>query len=137
MLLTYFLAIYEWIVDNGLVALALIYVAIYRKYIYQTFFFSPLAGGNGKIQMDELVKGIVVFMFIWCVRKDALRTHEWAYFSDAFYGVLLAGIFAIAAIKPAVSILNSMKNGKDKGTNDVGVESGSSGGSSDKPVGDH
>jgi hypothetical protein len=136
MFLEYLSMAYEWFLGNGLIIAFVGYLIVYRKYIYQTFFFTPLAGGNGKIQMDELVKAVVVVIFIWCVRKDGMRTHEWRYFSDAFFSVLLAGVFAIAAIKPVVSVLNTMRNDNRKNNEDrAEIDSGDS--NSDKPVGDH
>jgi hypothetical protein len=117
----------QWFMANiGYIALVAFFWW-HRKLIYDKFVFTPLAGGNGKIQMDELTKGIIVIIAIWCVRRDGYRTHEWSYFSDAFYFVLFGAVCAIAAIKPTLGAVshvlksraektlnsNSQPNGED------------------------
>lgn len=85
----------------------------YGKLIVKELIFNPLAGGNGKVQMDELAKGIVLTIFILASWKDGTRVHEWSFFSDSFYAILLATICGIAAIKPASGILHNVF-GKNK-----------------------
>jgi hypothetical protein len=92
-----------WILYNIHLLILAGLVIWHRKYVYQTFIFTPLAGGNGKIQMDELMKGIIAVMFIWAMHRDGHREHEWPYFSDVFYASLLAAVCAIAAIKPILT----------------------------------
>jgi hypothetical protein len=53
------------------------------NYIYHTFIFKPLAGGNGVIQMDEMTKAVMVVMICSASIK------------------IFASVCAIAAIKPA------------------------------------
>lgn len=86
----------------------------YGKAGFKTFVFDPLAGGNGTVQMDEMAKGITLGILILASWKDGNRTHEWAYFSDAFYAILLSGVFAIAAIQPARDVMTSYFNSKTK-----------------------
>lgn len=105
--------ILSWLVDNALYIILAGVILWHRKYVYETFIFTPLAGGNGKIQMDELMKGIIAVMFIWAMHRDGHRTHEWPFFSDVFYASLLAAVCAIAAIKP---ILTKKDNGKEEGS---------------------
>lgn len=79
----------------------------YGKTAFKELIFTPLAGGNGKVQMDELAKGIVLTVLVLASYVDGNRTHEWPYFSDSFYAILLAGVFGIAAIKPATEVLTN------------------------------
>lgn len=106
--------VWSFVVEHFWTMVALLGILVYGKTIHDKYVFTPLAGGNGKIQMDELAKGIIMAILIWAVQRDGYRGHEWAYFSDVFYATLLAGIFAIAAIKPVTSVLNTRYNGKSK-----------------------
>lgn len=85
----------------------------YGKTAFKELIFTPLAGGNGKVQMDELAKGIVLVVLILAAYKDGNRTHEWSYFSDSFYAILLAAVCGIASIKPATEVLNNYFNKKE------------------------
>jgi hypothetical protein len=89
----------EWLKENIWWTALAVFLFWHRKYVYQTFIFTPLAGGNGKIQMDELMKGIIAVMFIWAMHRDGHRDHEWPYFSDVFYASLLMAVCAIAGLK--------------------------------------
>lgn len=104
-----------WLKINWVFLTMLTAMAWYGKTGFKLFIFEPLAGGNGHIQMDELAKGIVLGILILATYKDGSRLHEWPYFSDAFYAILLAGVFGIAAIKPATDVLTSYFNKKKDG----------------------
>jgi hypothetical protein len=71
------------------------------KYIYCTFIFKPLAGGNGVIQMDELVKAVLVIQLISASVKEGRGVEQ--LYPDIFWIMSFAGVFAIAAIKPVFS----------------------------------
>lgn len=96
-----------WLKANWFFLVMLITGVWYGKRAFLELIFNPLAGGNGKVQMDELAKGVVLIILILASYKDGNRVHEWSYFSDSFYAILLAGVFGIAAIKPASSVLTS------------------------------
>lgn len=118
--------IWEFFLEHFWAIVAIGGIFIYGKSFYRKYIFDPLAGGNGKIQMDELAKGVVVAIIIWAVQRDGYRTHEWAYFNDAFYAALIAGLFAIAAIKPIASVLKLNKqNGTQKTDTDTVSDSDS------------
>lgn len=104
-----------WLKLNWMFLTMLVIAAWYGKTGFKVFIFEPLAGGNGHIQMDELAKGIVLGILILATYRDGNRIHEWTYFSDAFYAILLAGVFGIAAIKPATDVLTSYFNKKKDG----------------------
>lgn len=93
--------IFIWIWSNAWQLLALFVVVRYGKTVYKDFIFTPLAGGNGKIQMDELAKAIILAVFVFSAGVEALRKTEHHIFSDAYYFSLLLSVCAIAAIKPA------------------------------------
>lgn len=94
-----------WLWENLEILGFLSFLWYHRKYVYQTFIFNPLAGGNGKVQMDELAKAIIIVLCIWSINRDAHRTHSWPYFSDAYYLSLFGALFAIASIKPIASAI--------------------------------
>jgi hypothetical protein len=113
MIVNYIDAIISWLRDNY-VFLTLMGLGIwYGKLAFKELIFTPLAGGNGKVQMDELAKGIVLVVLILASYKDGTRTHEWQYFSDSFYAILLAAVCGIASIKPAAQVLNNYFTKKD------------------------
>src|SRR5690554_796251 len=80
--------------------LGLVIVIRYGRRIYQELIFTPLAGGNGKVQMDEMAKAMILGVFIYCVHVDATRETEYHVFSDTYYFALLLSVCAIASIKP-------------------------------------
>lgn len=96
-----------WLKLNWVFLTMLALGAWYGKTAFKVFIFEPLAGGNGHIQMDELAKGIVLTVFILATYRDGTRAHEWAFFSDSFYAILLAAVCGIASIKPATDMLSS------------------------------
>lgn len=65
--------------------------------IWMTYIFTPLAGGNGKIQMDELAKGILLGMIISASIKEG-RTPEQMY-PDSYWTFLFMAVFGIAGLK--------------------------------------
>lgn len=64
--------------------------------------FTPLAGGNGIVQMDELSKGIIMVVFYLSARAEAFRVTEYHIFSDAYWYALLGCVALIAGIKSGV-----------------------------------
>jgi hypothetical protein len=124
------LAVWNFVGEHFWTITAITFAAIYRKAIYKDFIFTPLAGGNGKVQMDEAAKGVIIAVLLWCVARDGYRNHEWAYFSGTFYATLLAGLFAIASIKPITAILNAAKD--DKPNTDKSTSDNNSAGSGDR-----
>jgi hypothetical protein len=71
----------------------------FLNYIYRTFFFDPLAGGNGKIQMDEIAKAILLTMI--CVASFREGKSNDQVYPDIYWIMIFASVCAIAAIKPA------------------------------------
>lgn len=69
------------------------------KYVYHTFIFKPLAGGNGVIQMDEMTKAVLVVMICRAAYKEGLSTDQ--VYPDVFWICIFGAVCAIAAIKPA------------------------------------
>lgn len=68
------------------------------QYVYHTFIFKPLAGGNGVIQMDEMTKAVMVIMICSASIKEG-RSPEQIY-PDIYWIMIFASVCAIAAIKP-------------------------------------
>lgn len=79
--------------------LAIGYILRFGKKLYYDLFFVPLAGGNGKVQMDELAKMIILVAFIFCAYEEGGRKTEWHIFSDAFWFAILGTVCLIAGIK--------------------------------------
>lgn len=85
----------------------------YGRKIYQDLIFTPLAGGNGKVQMDEVAKAIILIVFVLSAYKEANRTTEHQVFTDTYFAALLLTVCAIAAIKPLFSNMDILKGKKD------------------------
>lgn len=81
--------------------------------IYKTYIFDPLAGGNGKIQMDELTKAIMVFMICSASIKEG-KSPEQVY-PDIYWICIFASVCAIAAIKPAFGKFKSLNENTNTG----------------------
>jgi hypothetical protein len=64
---------------------------------FRTFIFDPLAGGNGKIQMDEVAKAIL--LVITCTAAYREGTSDAQVYPDVFWLSLIAGVAAIAGLK--------------------------------------
>jgi hypothetical protein len=80
--------------------------------IYRTYIFDPLAGGNGKIQMDELTKAIMVFMICSASIKEGRSTEQ--VYPDIYWICIFASVCAIAAIKPAFGKFKEQMEKKDE-----------------------
>ena len=80
---------------------AIIFIIWHRKVVYKDWIFTPLAGGNGKIQMDELVKGILVVMIVRASDREGGSTDQ-AY-PDIYWIMIFSAIFAIAALKVPIN----------------------------------
>jgi hypothetical protein len=65
--------------------------------LWQTYIFTPLAGGNGKIQMDEMAKVILLIMIISASIKEG-RTSQQVY-PDSYWTFLFMAVFGIAGLK--------------------------------------
>lgn len=69
------------------------------KYFWNTFFFDPLAGGNGKVQMDEIAKAVLIVMICAASVREGKSTEQ--VYPDIYWIMIFASYAAIAAIKPA------------------------------------
>jgi len=96
-----------WIWENIWQLIAVGILLRYGKRLAKIVLFDPLAGGNGKVQMDELAKAIILAVFVFSAYIEATRITEHHVFSDTYFFSLLLSVCAIAAIKP---VFENMKN---------------------------
>ena len=80
--------------------------------VYKTYVFDPLAGGNGKIQMDEIAK-LVLLIMIWKASIIEGKSTEQVY-PDIYWIMIFTAVCAIAAIKPACSKVKELYKKEDK-----------------------
>jgi hypothetical protein len=66
-------------------------------YIYTTFFFDPLAGGNGKIQTSEMAQWTLVIMICRASFKEGNGPEQ--VYPDVYWFCLFAAVCAIAGFK--------------------------------------
>lgn len=85
--------------ENRWQIVAVFIILRYGKWLFHNLVFVPLAGGNGKVQMDEMAKAIICVIFILSALWEGTRQHEWHIFSDAYWFALLGTICLIAGIK--------------------------------------
>jgi hypothetical protein len=78
------------------------------KDIYKTYIFDPLAGGNGKIQMDEIAKAILLVMICRASFREGESPDQ--IYPDIYWICIFAAVCAIAAIKPAFSKFKSLND---------------------------
>src|SRR5690606_11537715 len=93
-----------WIWENIWQLIAVGILLRYGKRLAKIVLFDPLAGGNGKVQMDELAAYI-----------EATRITEHHVLSDTYFFSLLLSVWAIAAIKP---VFENSKNLKENNKRD-------------------
>jgi hypothetical protein len=110
--------LFNWLWANIWTILFIAGIILYGKKIYQDLLFTPLAGGNGKVQMDELAKLVILIVFVYSAVVEATRKTEHHIFTDTYFFSLLLTVCAIAAIKPLFSNLNILK-GKDPEKNET------------------
>lgn len=97
--MTTFINILAWIWEHTIELIALYILFRYWRQIYQDMVFTPLAGGNGKIQMNEAAQGVILLVFAGSSYVEATRTTEYHIFSDAYYFALLGAVAVIAGLK--------------------------------------
>jgi hypothetical protein len=83
------------------------------KDFYRTYIFDPLAGGNGKIQMDELAKAILLVMIVRASIKEGLTAEQM--YPDVYWLSIFAAVCVIAGIKPAFRKIQEMSRNDKPG----------------------
>jgi hypothetical protein len=78
------------------------------KYVYIKFIFDPLAGGNGKVQMDEMAKVLLLVMIGRASWREGDSPDQ--LYPDIYWICLFGAVCAIAAIKPAFQKLKQPQN---------------------------
>ena len=111
--------ILEWTWLNIWKLIALFILLRYWNRIYTELIFHPLAGKNGRVQMDEMAKGVILVVFAASSTVEAFRKTEYHIFSDAYYFALLGTVALIAGIKHGVELLRKYDPTK-KSTSDQG-----------------
>jgi len=106
-------AVLDFILANIWTLLLIAVVILYGKKIYQDLLFTPLAGGNGKVQMDEMAKAVILAVFVYSVYIEAHRKTVEHVFTDMYFASLLLTVCAIAAIKPLFANMDLLRGKKD------------------------
>ena len=69
-------------------------------------------GEDGKWDVAEISKLVIIGIIIYMVSKDANRTHEWRFFSNNIYYAFILGLFALAELKEIVKMIYQIFAGK-------------------------
>lgn len=82
--------------------------------IYRKELFVALAGGNGKLQMDEVGKGLILLIFYLSFNAERERTDlANNVFPESYWFAIIGGVFLIAGLKGAHDYFKYRKE-KDK-----------------------
>lgn len=68
-------------------------ILIYRKELLEAF-----KGGNGKWQMDEVGKGVILIVFYLAFRTEATRNVEYTIFPESFWFAILGSVALISGV---------------------------------------
>ena len=79
--------------------LAIVGLLKYHKLIAVKVFFDPLAGGNGKVQMNEAAKGLILVLFCLLLYVEAKRPTEAHIFDKEIFYAMLAAVMGIAGLQ--------------------------------------
>lgn len=69
------------------------------QYVYQTFIFDPLAGGNGKVQTSEITQWVLVVMICSASIKEGKSAEQ--LYPDIYWTMIYLTVAAIAGLKVA------------------------------------
>lgn len=86
-----FIWLYRW----ELIAVAI--VVVYGKRLYHIFIFDPIAGGNGKVQMDEIAKVFCMYLLWKAERAEGISAEQ--VYPDVFWISTLGALAIIAGLK--------------------------------------
>lgn len=93
--------IQTFLLENWLSLTLVVSLIIYRKKLI----WEPLSGGNGHVQMDELAKALLLFLFGWGVWREGTRTDlNLRVFDDTWFLILASAVFAIANVNVSIDI---------------------------------
>lgn len=106
-------ALFEFLWSNIWTLIAVATVLLYGRKLYQDLLFTPLAGGNGKVQMDELAKLVILIVFVYSCYVEAHRKTVEHVFTDMYFASLLLTVCAIAAIKPLFANMDILRGKKN------------------------
>lgn len=93
----YLIALWEFFWPNRWDVFLFIGMLIYRKELYVA-----LAGGNGKLQMDEIGKGLILLIFYLSFNAERERLDLASnVFPESYWFAIIGGVFLIAGLKGA------------------------------------
>lgn len=102
----YLIALWNFIWPNRWDIFILIGMMLYRKELYVA-----LAGGNGKLQIDEIGKGLILLIFYLSFEAERERgdlTRN--VFPETYWFAIIGGVFLIAGLKGAQDYFKSKKD---------------------------
>jgi hypothetical protein len=104
--------IYNWMYNHiGMIAFVL-FVIWERKVLFRGLFLEPIRGGNGKTQMDELAKWIMIWLLVGMVYFEGASVEQ--VFPESWGWALIAGIFLIAGYEKTVHGIVEYLSRRDK-----------------------
>ncbi len=68
-------------------------------------------GDDGKFQVEEIAKLVILIMVVFAFYRDATRAHEWRFFDGTDFVILLIALFSMAGLDKVVDMVNVWKGG--------------------------
>ncbi len=68
-------------------------------------------GEDGKFQIEEIAKLVILIMVVFAFWRDATRAHEWRFFDGTDFVILLIALFSLAGLDKVVDMVNVWKGG--------------------------
>ena len=97
-------------VDNFSLVVFAVFVLWERKVLFKGLFLEPIRGGNGKTQMDELAKWIMIWMLVYMIHLEGQSVEQ--VFPESWGWAIIMGIFLIAGYQETVKVFGEIL--KDK-----------------------
>ncbi len=69
-------------------------------------------GVDGKFQVEEIAKLVILVMVVFAFYRDATREHEWRFFDGTDFVILLIALFSMAGLDKVVDMVNIWRGGK-------------------------
>jgi hypothetical protein len=99
-------------VDNFTLIVFAVFTVWERKVLFRGLFLEPIRGGNGKTQMNELAKWVMVWVLVYMVHLEGQGVEQ--VYPESWGWAIIMGIFLIAGYKDTVTMVGDVLKEKFK-----------------------
>lgn len=97
-------------VDNFTLIVFAVFVLWERKVLFNGLFLEPIRGGNGKTQMDELAKWVMIWTLVYMIHLEGKSTDQ--VFPESWGWAIILGIILIAGYQESVKVIGDIFKAK-------------------------